>query len=98
MEKSQENWGKCLQWIQKQVSSQAFETWFASIDLVNVEKQQITLQVPNRFHYEWLESKYGDLLEGSVKKNFGRSLEIKYDRSSHPLANQVCSASNSQLF
>ena len=69
-----QNWKNCLKIIQKNVSSQAFETWFASIDVVSVEGQQITLQVPNRFHYEWLESKYGELLESALKKTFGTKL------------------------
>ncbi len=73
-----QNWKNCLKIIQKNVSSQAFETWFASIDVVSVEGQQITLQVPNRFHYEWLESKYGELLESTLKKTFGTKLTINY--------------------
>ena len=73
-----QNWKNCLKIIQKNVSSQAFETWFASIDVVSVEGQQITLQVPNRFHYEWLESKYGELLESALKKTFGTKLTINY--------------------
>ena len=78
MGKTQENWEKCLQWIKKHVSAQAFETWFASIELINIEEQQITLQVPNRFHYEWLESKYGDLLARGFKSTFGGEFEINY--------------------
>ena len=78
MKNIDQNWENCLQVIKKHVSSQAFETWFASIDVVGVEKHQITLQVPNRFHYEWLESKYGELLERGLKKSFGTQLTINY--------------------
>jgi len=78
MKNIDQNWENCLQVIKKHVSSQAFETWFASIDVIGIEKQQITLQVPNRFHYEWLESKYGELLERGLKKSFGKPLTINY--------------------
>ena len=73
------NWEKSLEAIKKSISFQAFQTWFNDIQLVSGDDSQITLQVPNRFHYEWIDSKYGELIKSSVSKNFGnKSLKINF--------------------
>jgi chromosomal replication initiator protein len=71
-------WNQCLDFIKSNVSEQAFETWFNSIKLVACDGEEITLQVPNRFHYEWLESKYSETISGAIQKVFGSSLKINY--------------------
>ena len=47
-------------------------------NLTHIANNQATLQVPNRFHYEWIESKYGELIEGCLKKSAGTKLTINY--------------------
>ena len=56
-------WQQCLQKIKNKISEQAFETWFNGVDIVGFDKEYINLQVPNKFHYEWLESKYRHLID-----------------------------------
>ncbi|MAN35021.1 MAG: chromosomal replication initiator protein DnaA [Candidatus Marinimicrobia bacterium] len=71
-------WGNCLKKIQSSVSEQAFETWFSSLSATSCSGDEITLQVPNRFHYEWLESKYSEILNTAIIDVFGVSLKINY--------------------
>ena len=71
-------WGNCLKRIQSSVSEQAFETWFSSLSATSCSGDEITLQVPNRFHYEWLESKYSEILNTAIIDVFGVSLKINY--------------------
>jgi chromosomal replication initiator protein len=78
MKTEQEIWNECLGLIKKNTAEQAFETWFEGISLINIANNQATLQVPNRFHYEWIESKYGELIEGCLKKSAGKKLTINY--------------------
>ena len=61
--KKEEFWTQCLAGIKTKISEQAFETWFNDVEIVGLEKEEITLQVPNKFHYEWLESKYRHLID-----------------------------------
>ena len=35
----------------------------------SINKEDITLLVPNKFHYEWLESKYRTLIDESIKND-----------------------------
>ena len=71
-------WNDCLFLIKKNLSEQAFQTWFDSLSLISCDSKEITLQVPNRFHYEWLESKYSNILNDAILKVFGQNLSINY--------------------
>ena len=59
-------WQQCLDRIKDKISDQAFETWFKAVDIISLNKEEINLQVPNEFHYEWLESKYRHLIDEMV--------------------------------
>ena len=71
-------WLECLGLIKKKISDQAFQTWFDSLSLSGCTGEEITLQVPNRFHYEWLESKYSSIINEAIGQIFGKKLNINY--------------------
>ena len=71
-------WSECLVHIQKNVSEQAYETWFDSLSIISCDGEQLTLQVPNRFHYEWLEQKYSAVINAGIYEAFGQNLNINY--------------------
>jgi len=72
------NWNKTLEILQKDLSSQAYQTWFSSIRALGFENNKITIEVPNRFHYEWLDSKYSNIITSALKTAFKTNIEIKY--------------------
>ena len=61
MEK-QNFWTECLSLIKQQITNQAFETWFSDVEILELNDEEIKLQVPNQYHYEWLEQKYRHLI------------------------------------
>ena len=67
------NWDECLKYIEGSISEQAFQTWFTGVTVSSIDENTITLQVPNQFHFEWLESKYRNLIDDAVEKKFGKS-------------------------
>jgi chromosomal replication initiator protein len=71
-------WSECLVHIKKNVSEQAYDTWFDSLVIISCNGSQLTLQVPNRFHYEWLEQKYSKIIEEAIAKTFGQNLSVHY--------------------
>ena len=73
-----DNWKKFLALIKEELSGQAYQTWFESINMLDLENNEITIEVPNRFHYEWLDSKYSDLILQSLKQAFDKSVSVKY--------------------
>ena len=73
-----ENWNKTLLYIKAKIEDTAFQTWFEGLEVSAVSNDSITLLVPNRFHYEWLESKYRHLIHDALKDSFGRSFVVNY--------------------
>ena len=73
-----ELWGKCLLYIKDRIQEQAFQTWFDGVVATNLNEEGITLQVPNQFHYEWLEAKYRHLIDNALKENANHPLIVNY--------------------
>ena len=73
-----ELWGDALSYIRSKIEETAFQTWFEGLEINAMNQDSITLIVPNRFHYEWLESKYRSLINNAVKSSFGKSLIVNY--------------------
>lgn len=76
--KQEEIWGMCKLLIREEVSELAYKTWFEPIRPVGLEGDLITLQVPNRFFYEWLEKHYVDLLRKAIRAVLGQKAKLEY--------------------
>ncbi|RPG64654.1 MAG: chromosomal replication initiator protein DnaA [Flammeovirgaceae bacterium TMED290] len=74
----EKHWDKCLSLIKDKVNDQQFKTWFKPIETVEISSSTISLKVPSKFFYEWLEEHYLELLNESVNKVFGKKLRIEY--------------------
>lgn len=55
-------WEQFLEFIETRCSSSEFENWIAPIQLVDVQPEEITLQVPNIFVQEYLLDNFKELL------------------------------------
>jgi len=71
-------WGNCLQTIRRNVNVQSFKTWFEPIKPVALDDSALTIQVPNKFFYEWLEEHYVSLLKMTIRKELGDSGRLEY--------------------
>jgi chromosomal replication initiator protein len=71
-------WDRCLQVIRDKVPIQSFKTWFEPIKPVRLDKDALTIQVPNHFFYEWLEEHYVNLLKTSIRKELGINGRLQY--------------------
>ena len=71
-------WDNCLQTIRKNVPTQSFRTWFEPIKPVGLEDHALTIQVPNKFFYEWLEEHYVSLLKMTIRKELGDRGRLEY--------------------
>jgi len=57
-------WQTVLAQIQLNISPANFATWFNNTKIISLEKDVITVSVPNSFSKEWLEQKYSkDILK-----------------------------------
>ena len=71
-------WENCLRTIRRNVNSQSFKTWFEPIRPVRLEKNALTIQVPNKFFYEWLEEHYVALLKMTIRQELGEKGRLEY--------------------
>jgi len=71
-------WKQCLGHIRSSISDQAYSTWFEGLELISLNNEELTIQVPNKFHFEWLESKYRHLIDESIKKVGSHPLVVSY--------------------
>ena len=74
----EELWEKCQSYIRDRIPEQAYQTWFDGIKPYSLNEEEITLQVPNQFHFEWLESKYRILIDDALKKEAKQPLIVNY--------------------
>lgn len=71
-------WDKCLRIIRDNVNAQSFKTWFEPIRPVKLESNVLTIQVPNKFFYEWLEEHYVRILKRSITQELGEKARLEY--------------------
>ncbi|MEM9920889.1 MAG: chromosomal replication initiator protein DnaA, partial [Bacteroidota bacterium] len=71
-------WDNCLRTIKKNVNSQSYKTWFEPIRPIRLENDALTIQVPNKFFYEWLEEHYVALLKTSIRQELGDKGRLEY--------------------
>lgn len=71
-------WNNCLSFIQDNIQAQAFKTWFEPIKPVKLSDNALSLQVPSKFFYEWLEEHYVKLLKVALTKELGENAKLVY--------------------
>jgi chromosomal replication initiator protein len=71
-------WNSCLNRIREQINTQSFKTWFEPIKPLSYDGEQLTIQVPSQFFYEWLEEHYYDLLYEILSKITGKTTRLIY--------------------
>ena len=71
-------WSQCLNVIKDNVSEVAFATWFEPIVPIDYKDNEFVLQVPSQFFYEYIESKYIDLLRRTLYRVVGDGTKLKY--------------------
>ncbi len=71
-------WDNCLSTIKRNVNTQSFKTWFEPIKPVRLDRNSLTIQVPNKFFYEWLEEHYVALLKMSIRQELGEKGRLEY--------------------
>ncbi len=76
-------WNNCLQTIRQSVDPQSFQTWFAPIKPVALQSNELTIQVPHRLFYEWLEEHYIEVLKASLNKALGKAGRLQYRINPH---------------
>lgn len=71
-------WNKCLSVIKDIVPAAAFDTWFKPIVPLSYENNNFTIEVPSQFFYEYLETKYVNVLKVTLYRVVGQGTVLIY--------------------
>ena len=71
-------WRNCLSFIKDNIQPQAYKTWFEPISAVKLSDQSLSIQVPSKFFYEWLEEHYVKILKVALTKELGNEAKLVY--------------------
>jgi chromosomal replication initiator protein len=90
-------WDGCLRNIKKNVSPQTYKTWFEPIKAVKLDTTALTIQVPNKFFYEWLEENHVTLLKSTIRQELGEKGRLEYQILMNSATDKTGSPSNIKL-
>ena len=79
-----QTWEEVAAGIRPHVSSDAFQRWFAAIELAHADDKQLIFQVPNTIYQLWIESNYLQLLQAAAMQVLGGVREIKFCVAEQP--------------
>ena len=71
-------WKNCLFFIKDNIQPQAYKTWFEPISAIKLSDQSLSIQVPSKFFYEWLEEHYVKILKVALTKELGNEAKLVY--------------------
>ncbi len=79
MEASAEKiWNNCLVFIKDNIQQQAYKTWFEPIIPLKITENSLSIQVPSKFFYEWLEEHYVKILKVALTRELGEDARLIY--------------------
>jgi chromosomal replication initiator protein len=71
-------WREIANGIRLRLSADAFQRWFAAIEIVQADEIALTFQVPNTIYQFWIESNYLNLVQSAAMSVLGNPREIKF--------------------
>jgi chromosomal replication initiator protein len=71
-------WREIASGIRRHLSADAFQRWFAAIELVQADEMALTFQVPNSIYQFWIESNYLNVVQSAAMSVLGSPREIKF--------------------
>ncbi len=71
-------WKKCLVTVKETINTQSFKTWFEPIKPLKLEGDELSIEVPSQFFYEWLEEHYYQLIHDTLYQLLGSHIRLVY--------------------
>jgi chromosomal replication initiator protein len=71
-------WSSCLSLIEEKINTLAFKTWFVPIRPLFFNGNELTIEVPSQFFYEWIEENYSAHVKQALKNVIGPEAKLMY--------------------
>ncbi len=65
--------------VRSSVTEQTYATWFEPIRPISITDFNITIEVPSKFYYEWINSHYKNIILASIKKETGKDFQLNFN-------------------
>ena len=85
-------WREIARGVRLYLSADAFQRWFAAIELVQADEIALTFQVPNSIHQFRIESKYLNVIQSAVMSVLGSPRDIKFRAADSGMTGPVVDA------
>src|SRR6202790_3795745 len=85
-------WHDIADRIRLYLSADAFQRWFAAIQLAQADESALTFQVPNSIYQFWIESNYLDVVKSAAMSVLGSPREIKFRAADSGMTGTVVDA------
>ncbi|MDZ7781237.1 MAG: chromosomal replication initiator protein DnaA [Gemmatimonadota bacterium] len=79
-----ELWLKIQEVARASVPEHSFKTWIASATAVATTADELIIEAQNPFHVEWLEDKFGHILDSAAEQVLGRPLKVSVRAAARP--------------
>ena len=70
-------WKKIKTELSERIPQHAINTWFEPIRPITILKDELVLEVPNQFFYEWIESHYKQVIRKATEKVSKNGLYVR---------------------
>ena len=87
-----EIWREIASGIRLHLSADAFQRWFAALELVQADEIALTFQVPNTIYQFWIESNYLNVVQSAAMSVLGSPREIKFRAADSGMSGPVVDA------
>src|ERR1700736_3342310 len=87
-----EIWREIASGIRLHLSADAFQRWFAALELVQADEIALTFQVPNTIYQCWIESNYLNVVQSAAMSVLGSPREIKFRAADSGMSGPVVDA------
>ncbi len=72
-------WQRISDNVRSSVTEQTYATWFEPIRPLSLTDFVITIEVPSKFYYEWINSHYKNIILASIKKETGKDVQLSFN-------------------
>ena len=71
-------WTQVLESARAGMPEQSYRTWLSGTDASTLTDAELVVEAPSQFHVEWIEDKYGSLLNELTRRVVGRPLRLLF--------------------
>ncbi len=71
-------WNACLSIVKQGVSQKEYATWFVPTKGLSMDGKTLTVEIPDRIFYQWIEQNYTEVLRKALDEVVGNEARLRY--------------------